>query len=579
MGDDVRRIKDRLDIVDVIGDYVRLTKTGQGHKGLCPFHDEKTPSFHVSQDRQTWHCFGCGKGGDVFTFVMEKEGLIFAEALESLSKRAGVELQYRSEQGKGRKSLFETMEYVSSLYGKALAGAQGNVGRSYLTRRSIDKASWEAFQLGWAPPSWDFLVKESRNKECDVNDMVQCGLIIEGERGFYDRFRGRVIFPIKDISGRTVAFGGRIIDGEGAKYLNSPETDIYSKRRTLYLIDKAKAAIREKGHAILVEGYLDAIRSHIHGFTQTVATLGTALTEDQAGIIKRLADRVYICFDADGAGQSASIRGMYVLQKAGLSVRVVILPKGQDPDDLLSSSGGVADFSACLRSALSLVDYHITLMEPSIKKPDSRKSAIEELLEGLSSLDSVDISPYLPRLSAVLGIRDFEVLDALRSIKKQASSPSRRDDDPIDLVDEDTLPCLADPDKAEMAVVNLLWQESELRKSCDPSSVLRLFSDDRLKLMVSAILSGESCDSLESRWLEAGENFQLRVLAKGGSYLEEFPQIFSWKWRHFCSLLHRKKSQMRYNELRVKMLHGEASAEEIKEHEEIRQVLVSQADP
>ncbi|NCC95405.1 MAG: DNA primase [Synergistales bacterium] len=572
MGDDVKRIKDRLDIVDVIGDYVKLTRSGQNHKGLCPFHDEKTPSFHVSQARQTWHCFGCGKGGDVFTFVMEKEGLTFGEALDSLSKRAGIALQSVSDIGKDRRNLYDVMEYVAGIYCRSLTGAQGNVAQAYLSRRSIDREFWSSFQLGWAPPSWDFLIKEGRNsKLIDSNEMVRCGLIIEGERGFYDRFRGRVIFPIKDISGKTVAFGGRIIDGDGAKYLNSPETEIYSKRRTLYLIDKAKSAIREKGHAILVEGYFDAIRAHIRGFHQTVATLGTALTEDQASIIKRLADRVYICYDADGAGQNASIRGMYILQSAGLSVKVVRLPKGKDPDDILSSPGGDTEFSACLRSALSLVDYHITLMEPYLKDPDSRKSALEGLFDGLSSLDTVDISPHLPRLSAVLGIRDFEVLDALRSRRGVSSTTDRnreRTKEPIKAPDG-----LTDPDKVEMALVTLLWHESELRRNCDLSVVLGLLSDERLKLMSISILSGESCESLERRWLETGDSFQARVLAKGGAYLEEFPQDFSVKWELFCSILRRKKAQMRYNELRVKMLQGQASSEEIVEHEELRQIL------
>lgn len=572
MGDDVKRIKDRLDIVDVVGDYVKLTKSGQSHKGLCPFHDEKTPSFHVSQARQTWHCFGCGKGGDVFTFVMEKEGLTFGEALESLSKRAGIDLQYRSDGIRGRRSLYEVMECVADLYRRSLSDGQGSVAQAYLKRRSIDMDCWDLFQLGWAPSSWDFLAgKGRRDKSLDTGEMIRCGLVIEGERGLYDRFRGRIIFPINDISGRTLAFGGRIIDGDGAKYLNSPETEIYSKRRTLYLIDKAKSAIREKGHAILVEGYFDAIRAHLRGFHQTVATLGTALTEDQAAIIKRLADRVYICYDADVAGQNASIRGMYILQSAGLSVRVVRLPRGKDPDDILSSLDGAVEFSDCLRSALSLVDYHITLMEPYLKDPDSRKSALDGLFDGLSSLDTVDISPYLPRLSAVLGIRDFEVLDALRSRRKGVLSVDRQGESIKD--SGEVTDGLNDPDRVEMALVTLLWHESELRRICDLSAVLDLLSDERLKLMSISILSGESCESLERRWLEAGDNFPIGVLAKGGSYLEEFPQDFSDKWKLFCSILRRKKALMRYNELRVKMLQGQASSEEIVEHEELRQIL------
>lgn len=571
MGDDVRRIKDSLDIVEIIGDYVKLARSGQNHKGLCPFHDEKTPSFHVSQDRGTWHCFGCGKGGDVFTFLMEKEGFTFSEALEVLSKRAGIELQYRSEEGRGKKNLSDVMEQVVSIYVDNLSGVQGNVARSYLSRRSMDRDGWQRFDLGWAPPSWDFLTRRCGGSSMDIQELIRCGLVIQGDRGPYDRFRGRIIFPIRDISGRTIAFGGRILDGDGAKYINSPETDIYSKRKTLYLIDRAKSTIREKGHAILVEGYMDAIRSHLNGFTQTVATLGTALTEDQAAIIKRLADRVYICYDSDWAGQAASLRGMYVLERAGLSVKVVTLPLGKDPDDLLSSTEGVKEYEGRLRSALSLIDYHISLAEPSMGDPDGRKSAVEDLFEGLASLETVDVSPYLPRLSAVLGIRDFEILDKLRAKKPRSSPPKGQSPSADEPKVESNSP--SDPDRVEMALVVLLWQEKELRKSCDIHELLGILSDERLKLMASSIVSGEPPESLERRWLETGEGFQLRVLAKGGSYLEEFPQEGPLKWDLFCSILRRKKAQMRYNELRVKMLHRAASPEEVREHEELRQIL------
>ncbi len=577
MGDDVGRIKDRLDVVDVIGDYVKLTRSGQNYKGLCPFHDEKTPSFHVSRERQSWHCFGCGKGGDIFTFVIEKEGLSFSEALEMLARRAGIELKALPSV-REKRSLFDAMEAACSLYRKNLDGNQGVTARSYLTRRAVPESALDLFELGWAPLSWDFLIKELGKIGISLDEAIRCGLVLRGDKGAYDRFRGRVIFPIRDISGRLVAFGGRILDGEGAKYLNSPETELYSKRKTLYLIDKAKAAIRERGNAILVEGYMDAIRLHLEGFPQGVATLGTALTEEQAGIIKRLADRVYICYDSDLAGQSAAMRGMYLLQNSGLSVKVVSLSHGKDPDELLSSPGGRGEFEKCLRDALPLVDHHIRVILPDLEDGDGRKKALESLMDGLSSLETMDISPHLPKLSAIMGIRDFEVLDAIRDRKKRDRTvlPSRTAPRPTSPACTESEP--EDPDIAEIAVAALLWQERSLRKNCDLCDILGFIDDDRIKFMVSSILSGESPDFLERRWLETGETFHLRTLAMGGAYLEEFTQPPEWKWNHFLGLLHRKKAQMRYNELRVKMLKGQASAEEIREHEEIRQVLVSHRD-
>ncbi|PIE54193.1 MAG: DNA primase [Dethiosulfovibrio peptidovorans] len=571
MGDDVGRIKARLDVVDVIGEYVRLTKSGKNYKGLCPFHDERTPSFHVSQERQSWHCFGCGKGGDLFSFVMEREGVSFPEALELLARRAGVSLEARS--GKGKTSnLFDVMEAACSLFQKCLHDRQGLTAQGYLDRRDVSPESQSFFELGWAPPSWNFLTRELPKRGIALKPMERCGLVIRSERGLYDRFRGRVIFPIRDISGRLVAFGGRIIDGDGAKYLNSPETDIYSKRKTLYLIDKARAAIREKGHSILVEGYMDALRLHMKGFTQTVATLGTSLTEEQAEVLRRLADRTYICYDADGAGQAAALRGMYVLQKAGLSVWVVSLPEGEDPDDLLSASGGVERFEGCLKKALPLVEYHIRLSTPLIEDPKTRKGAISGLFDGLAQVEPVEISPHLPLLAALLGVRELEVLDALDCRRKDSRPIRSSFASEEEILPEDEAP----PPLPEIAVVTLLWEEASLRKRISADKVLPFLSDSRLKRMAGAILSGESPAFLEKRWLSMNDTFPLFVLAKGGSYLDEFDHDLHWKWRHFCQILYRQKAQMRYNELRVKLLRGEADVADIQELEQVRQRLVSQ---
>ena len=242
--------------------------------GLCPFHNEKTPSFHVSQERQNYHCFGCGKGGDIFTFVMETEGLDFRACLELLAARAGVMLTRRGDGKRTGGDLYEVMGEAARFFSAQLRGPEGAAARAYLERRSLALADADRFGLGWSGSSWDALTRHLRGQGVTERQAVACGLALEGQRGgVYNRFRGRLMFPIRNVAGRVIAFGGRLVDGEGAKYINSPEGEIYSKRRNLYLLHEARSAIRERKHSILIEGYMDALRLHLCGFPEAVASL------------------------------------------------------------------------------------------------------------------------------------------------------------------------------------------------------------------------------------------------------------------------------------------------------------------
>ena len=315
--------------------------------GRCPFHNEKTPSFAVSPDRQTFHCFGCGKGGDVFTFIMEMEHIEFREALEKLAERTGVKLQVRSGRNtEAVRTLGNINVCALDFFRRSLAGSGGEAARAYLTRRVISRESASRFELGWAPASWNSLIRQLKSSGFSEAQIEESGLVAKSERGVYDRFRGRVMFPIYSITDRLIGFGGRIIDGEGAKYLNSPESPLFNKRNNLYLLNKAKAAVREKGFIILTEGYMDAIRCHLSGYTNTVASLGTSLTEAQAALIKRMAGLCYICYDSDAAGQEASLRGMYILQRQGVSVKIVRLSGGKDPDEILLQEARAVESAA-----------------------------------------------------------------------------------------------------------------------------------------------------------------------------------------------------------------------------------------
>lgn len=577
MGEDaVRLIKERLDIVDIVGDYVRLHKTGKNFKGLCPFHQEKTPSFIVSPDRQTFHCFGCGEGGDIFSFIMKIEGLDFREALEILARKAGVTLSVPSVSGKNedKRSLFDIMELSLLFYRTALKDPGGRIALHYLNKRDITLEDASLFELGWAPSSWDSLWSHLKKEKISLKEALDCGLVIEGTKGVYDRFRGRIIFPIRDVSGKLLAFGGRVTDGDGAKYINSPEGLLYSKRQNLYLLHIAKQEIREKKRAILVEGYMDAIRLHLSGYKETIASLGTALTEDQARLLKRFTDLCFICYDSDTAGQEATVRSMYVLQQCGLDVRVVGLPSGKDPDDLLSHEDGKALFNKSLNRALPLVLFHLSLRQSQLENPQTRRTAVEDLLQGFAQLNPIDIAPYVPRVSAVLGVLPHELqlqLDSLRAARSMSKSnvSEYRDGDAQKEkhnASDETI------DPLEAALVYCLWNNPVRRRTVDPDEVFLLIDNEGLKSMIAALFSGQSPEKLEEHWRNLSETLPFRILASGGAFCDSFSEEEEC-WKAVSEALHRRKSENVFKRIEKRMLQGKATREELEEYSKIAKNL------
>ncbi|MDD2207168.1 MAG: DNA primase [Aminobacterium sp.] len=577
MGEDaVRLIKERLDIVDVVGDYVRLHKTGKNFKGLCPFHQEKTPSFIVSPDRQTFHCFGCGEGGDIFSFIMKIEGLDFREALEILARKAGVTLSVPSVSGKSedKRSLFDIMELSLLFYRTALKEPGGRIALHYLNKRDITPEDASMFELGWAPSSWDSLWSHLKKEKTSLKEALDCGLVIEGTKGVYDRFRGRIIFPIRDVSGKLLAFGGRVTDGDGAKYINSPEGLLYSKRQNLYLLHVAKQEIREKKRAILVEGYMDAIRLHLSGYKETIASLGTALTEDQARLLKRFTDLCFICYDSDTAGQEATVRSMYVLQQCGLDVRVVGLPSGKDPDDLLSHEDGKALFNKSLNRALPLVLFHLSLRQSQLENPQTRRTAVEDLLQGFAQLNPIDIAPYVPRVSAVLGVLPHELqlqLDSLRVARNVSkSNVSEHRDGDAQKEEHNALDETIDP--LEAALVYCLWNNPVRRRTVDPDEVFLLIDNEGLKGMIAALFSGQSPEKLEEHWRNLSETLPFRILASGGAFCDSFSEEEEC-WKAVSEALHRRKSENVFKRIEKRMLQGKATREELEEYSKIAKNL------
>lgn len=517
MSDDVRDVKDRINIAELIGDHVELRRRGSSYWGLCPFHTEKTPSFCVQPERGTFHCFGCGKGGDIFTFVMEMEGVGFPEALRMLADRAGVTLSSRAPRAEARaRDARSVLEEANAFYRARLAATGGEAARAYLSRRALDADACAIFELGWAPASWDALMRHLASIGIPTSEAENAGVVSAGERGSYDRFRARVIFPVRDETSKLCGFGGRLIDGDGPKYINSVNSreggdKLFDKSRLLYLMHLAKRAIGRKRRAILTEGYMDAIRCHLCGFDEAVASLGTSLTERQAALIKRFTDLCYIVYDGDGAGQAASIRGMYILKEAGVDVRVAMLPDGRDPDEVLSAEGGAEIFERALASALPLPLHHVRARAADLRSPEMRHIARDEVLSSIARLPMLYLAEYVPQLARSFGLLQHE-------FERELAARRRREPGPRYEVAPQQ-PVRAEPQSRELdlecAMASMLWQHEGLRAELAASDVLPYLSDEAVCGIVSALLSGESPDELETRWRAMGERACLDRLARG----------------------------------------------------------------
>jgi DNA primase len=410
-------IKDRADIVQIIGEKVNLTPSGGNYKGLCPFHGEKTASFMVNASRRMYHCFGCGAGGSVIDFVMAYERVDFPQALRSLAERVGIALE--TERGRpsvepGLKALEAAQRYYHE---RLLSRPEGEPGRAYLRGRTLDEDAWKAFGLGFAPDGWRGLVEHAQRSSLAVPDLVSAGLAKNGPSGQpYDLLRKRVVFPILGERGRCIAFGGRVIDpADNPKYLNTPETPFYHKHRVLYGMVQGQEALRKERRAILCEGYLDVMRLHLHGFKQAVATCGTALTEEHLKLLERSVDRVALVFDGDEAGVKAALRSAPLFLNRGLEARVVLLPDGLDPDDFLRRDGAEA-FGAHLERAVPLLEFLVfQTLRRNGRTPHGKEKALQALLPVLSAIRKEAVRDvtvrYVADLAEVKAASVFALLD------------------------------------------------------------------------------------------------------------------------------------------------------------------------
>lgn len=505
MNEITEEIISSTDIAELIGETVKLRPSSRGYVGLCPFHQEDTASFHVYTDTNSYYCFGCQRGGNVFTYVMEKEHVNFTEALQILSDRAGIRLP--DKRGKKTVNIHDIMKLSEEFFIENLKAS--NAGLAYLKKRSLTEGDIQRFRLGYAPESWDALTLYLRKHGLNDRAIIDSGLAVQSRTGIYDRFRGRIIFPVHDITGRTIAFGGRIITGEGAKYINSPESEIYRKRRNLYLMDIARKSILEKKRSILCEGYMDALRLQKSGFHESVASLGTSLTSEQAEMLSRYADRCYICYDSDSAGQKAAIKGMYILQSHGLDVHVIRLPEGKDPDEFLLSHSP-DEFEELIRAANPLVIAHIESLRSRLEDASTRKGAIRELFSSFETLRASEVLEYKAQLC-----------DATHLLPDEVESMLTNHEEP-----ERIMPVFTQEsnDRLECALCYMLMNSERFILYVNPAELDRIIRSESVQSVLHSIMN-EDVNMLRNLWIQTGNTETLGMLENGRLLCEEMKGI------------------------------------------------------
>ena len=524
----IDEVKQRLDIVDVVGGYVALGKSGRNMRGLCPFHEEKTPSFFVFPERQTWRCFGCGEGGDLVSFVMKRESIDFSEALKMLAERAGVQLRPRKEPAREAASegLYRANEAAAQYYHDILLNEPGaQRARDYLEGRGLDRDAIDGFGLGFSLA--DGLKRHLLGKGFRETDLRAAGLLGEKEGRTYDYFRGRLMFPIRDPKGRVVGFGARALDEAVPKYLNTAQTEIFDKSGVVYGLDRAREAIREKGLVVIVEGYMDVIAAHQHGFKDVVASMGTALTEKQIGLLKKLTTTLAFALDPDTAGDAATLRGIEVARRSldrealalptlhgGTSrlkadIGIISLPKGKDPDALIREDP--QEWQRLIDGAVPLIEHlmAVTISKVDITRPEGKSSASDEILPLIAELeDETEREFYLTKLAGLLGVRERTLIEKVaaglgggrrRRAGKVEPKPSsaRSFGDPIEEY------CLA-----------LLLQRPELRDKADSLSAEHFERSENREVFVAWRDATDAEDVRRIEESEIGEHF-MSLLARG----------------------------------------------------------------
>lgn len=523
-------IKNATDIVRVVSETVQLKKTGSNFAGLCPFHSEKTPSFTVSPIKQIYYCFGCGAGGSVFNFVMKRDGLSFPEAVRALGSRCGIEVPERpmsaeeKEKIGVREKIFLANRLAADFFSQTLKGPAGAEALAYLFRRGITEATIDRFGLGYAPDAWDAVSGCLASHRVPVDIAVSSGLLIAKETGrYYDRFRNRIVFPIRDTAMQVSGFGGRVMDDALPKYLNSPETPVYHKARSLYGLPAAREGIRQSKTAFVVEGYFDVLALFQSGITQVTATLGTALTRDHVRLLSRCgAERFVLVFDSDAAGIRAALRSVPVFQKEYMTAKVLVLPTGHDPDSFVRESGPEA-FLALSDKAMDLVEF---LMEASIRRHglsvEGRLKVLADMAEPLLAMeDRVARSLYIRVLADKVGIDEEAVSEKIH----QGPGGRPPGSGPWAAGPEQPVRPMPVANSLELQIVSMLVRYMGIHPYCRDVGLTEYFEDPGLKEICSLALAYDGPPEAMTDWFlmnlrEAGQRELVARLA-----IDEFPVI------------------------------------------------------
>jgi DNA primase len=507
-------IRHRADIVEIISERIVLKKAGKDFVGLCPFHSEKTPSFTVSPGKQIYHCFGCGAGGDVFSFMMKYDGVGFSEAVSEIARRYGIDLPTRSMTPQQKKNisekqlLFDINHQVMNYYRTQLADRLiGETAREYLQQRGFNRKVIDEFELGFAPEGWDKLIHFIRKSNIPLSIAEKTGLIIPKEnKGYYDRFRNRIIFPILDEKRRVIGFGGRVLDDSKPKYLNSPESPIYHKGHSLYGVHASKDRCRETETVFIVEGYFDLISLHQHGFTNSVATLGTALTVEHVRLLKRgFARKAYLVFDSDAAGVKAAHRSIPIFMDESVSAAVVVLPKGYDPDSYLHKMGAKA-FQEATDHALGMIDF---LIESAVLQYgltiEGKLRILSEISDPLSRIsDSVTRSIYIRHVADRINVEEAAVAEKIRSVVSRIRQVKHHQDNRAQnppktesISRSCSSPTTSDDLRLEKQIVSMMLKYPKILPQVEKSGAMNYFQDKDLKNLGQMIFTRTSHDENE----------------------------------------------------------------------------------
>jgi DNA primase len=481
-------ILDRVNIVEIVSHHIPLKKAGRNFKANCPFHHEKTPSFMVSPDKQIYHCFGCGAGGNIFSFLMKYERMEFIDAVTMLAKKAGVELPTRQtippKEASFINQLFTINELAAAFYhGNLLNQERGKYAFDYLKKRNVSHEVCVKFKLGYSLNSWDALIRSMKTKGINAPLLAKAGLAIRSERdgSYYDRFRNRLVFPIFDVKGKIIAFGARVLDEGTPKYLNSPETPIYTKGLNLYGLHTAKSVAAREHYAIIVEGYLDLLSCYQAGIEHSVATCGTALTVEQSRLLRRFTNDVVMVYDADLAGQAAALRNLDVLISEGLSVRVVSLPGGHDPDSFINAFG-VERFKALVAVAKDLFSYKLALLGAKYTKvtPEGKAKIVSEMLPTLWRVPNAVLkTSYMRKLAQDLDVDENALRAELKKIKGDYAYRYQEAEKPSDsqrLVRS-----------AEKILISLMLEDPQLIESVKQHLGHEIFRDVQVRKIVKVL--------------------------------------------------------------------------------------------